>query len=290
MTDKQLFKIGEVARMYHISLGTLRHYEKEGLLTPEYTDQETGYRYYSARQFEILNTIRYLRMLELPLADIKDYMQNREIPVIEEKLRHQKALIQQKKQELELMERKIDHRLQHIEDAKDSVLDQISLVSLPPLRMVHIRDSLRPRTYLDLEFSIRRLQEEQPDMMVFLGKVGIGIPEEKLEQKSFSQYDLVFLLLDDEDEYHGQVETLPPSLYAMIRFRGSHREAPMYYQKLIDFLEVHQLEISGFSQEITLIDNGMTSDPEKFVTEIRIPVRASDSPFSKPDRKTSDGQ
>ena len=119
-----------------------------------------------------------------------------------------KALIQQKKRELELIERKIDHRLQHIEDAKDSVLDQISLVSLPPLRMVRIRDSLQPKTYLDLEFPIRRLQEEQPDALVFLGKVGIGIPKEKLEQKCFSQYDLVFLLLDEEDEYYGHVETL----------------------------------------------------------------------------------
>lgn len=68
MADKQLFKIGEVARMYHLSLGILRHYEKEGLLAPEYTDPETGYRYYSTRQFEVLNTIRYLRMLGLPPA------------------------------------------------------------------------------------------------------------------------------------------------------------------------------------------------------------------------------
>ena len=44
MADKQLFKIGEVARMYHLSLGILRHYEKEGLLAPEYTDPEPGYR------------------------------------------------------------------------------------------------------------------------------------------------------------------------------------------------------------------------------------------------------
>ena len=42
MADKQLFKIGEVARMYHLSLGILRHYEKEGLLAPEYTDPETA--------------------------------------------------------------------------------------------------------------------------------------------------------------------------------------------------------------------------------------------------------
>ncbi len=277
MPDKQLFKIGEVARMFHLSLGTLRHYEKEGLLVPEYTDPKTGYRYYSTRQFEVLNTIRYLRILDLPLTEIKEYMQNREIPVIEEKLRHQKALIQQKKRELELMERKIDHRLQHIESAKNSILDEISLVTLPPLRMVLIRNSLQPKIYLDLEFPIRRLQEEQPDSLVFLGKVGIGIPKEKLEQQAFSQYDLVFLLLDEEDEYNGQVEIFPSARYAVTCFRGSHTEAPMHYQKLVEFLTLHHFEITGFSQEITLIDNAMTSDPEKFVTEIRIPVQDSGS-------------
>ncbi|UYI84670.1 MAG: hypothetical protein OGM61_00970 [Clostridiales bacterium] len=29
---------------------------------------------------------------------------------------------------------------------------------------------------------------------------------------------------------------------------------------------------ADFSREITMIDYGLTSDPEKFVTEIRIPV------------------
>lgn len=61
MDENRLFKIGEVAKMYHVSMGTLRHYEKEGLLTPEYTDENTGYRYYGVRQLEVLNTIGYLR-------------------------------------------------------------------------------------------------------------------------------------------------------------------------------------------------------------------------------------
>ena len=30
---------------------------------------------------------------------------------------------------------------------------------------------------------------------------------------------------------------------------------------------------AGFSREITLVDYGLTSDPEKFVAEITIPVR-----------------
>ena len=47
MENKKLFQIGDVAKMFHISVGSLRHYEQAGLLKPEYTDPETGYRYYS---------------------------------------------------------------------------------------------------------------------------------------------------------------------------------------------------------------------------------------------------
>ena len=44
MEETKLFKIGEVAKMLHVSMGTLRHYEQAGLLTPEYVDRKTGYR------------------------------------------------------------------------------------------------------------------------------------------------------------------------------------------------------------------------------------------------------
>ena len=64
MALPQLFSIGEMAKIFHLSVSSLRHYETIGLLTPEYTDPATGYRYYGPRQFEVLNTIRYLRALD----------------------------------------------------------------------------------------------------------------------------------------------------------------------------------------------------------------------------------
>ena len=39
-----LFKIGEFAEMFDISIRALRLYDKIGLLTPEHTDEITGYR------------------------------------------------------------------------------------------------------------------------------------------------------------------------------------------------------------------------------------------------------
>ena len=43
------------------------------MLQSEYIDLETGYRYYSTRQFESLNTIRHLRVLDTLLDQIADF-------------------------------------------------------------------------------------------------------------------------------------------------------------------------------------------------------------------------
>ena len=89
MDRKNLFPIGEVSKLFHISVSSLRHYENIGLLTPEYISPDSGYRYYGTEQFEVLNTIRYLRALDMPLTEIEDFLKNKDIDRIEEKLRQQ---------------------------------------------------------------------------------------------------------------------------------------------------------------------------------------------------------
>ena len=81
-------------------------------------------------------------------------------------------------------------------------------------------------------------------------------------------------MLDDEDAFDGDVTVLPETTCAAVCFRGSHPEAPAQYARLMDCLRAHALAPADFSREITMIDYGLTSDPEKFVPEIRIPVRA----------------
>ena len=273
MAERELFQIGEVAKLYHISVGTLRHYEQVGLLQPEYTDPATGYRYYSVRQFEQLTNIRYLRALGLPLDEITAYMNNRGIDTISDALRRQQALVQQKKQELDIIERKIDHRLAQLEDAQSSELDVIQLVQQPELRLVLLRDRVKFNSYLWLERSIRKIEQGQKLPLSYLGKIGVGISAENLHAGAFDHYDLVFLALDEEDVYEGHVETLPSCRCAAVRFHGDHSRAPQYYEQLTQFLAANGLQIAGFSREIALIDNCISDDPAQYVTEIRVPVK-----------------
>lgn len=273
---EELFQIGEVAKLYHVSVGTLRHYEQAGLLKPEYTDPDTGYRYYSVRQFEQLTNIRYLRALGLPLQEIAAYLQNRDADTIAEALRRQKALVQQKKRELEIIERKLDHRLAQLEEARTAQLDCIRLEQQPVLRIVGLRASMAFSGYLWLEHSIRKLEQGQKLPLSYIGKVGVGVTAEHLKAGQYDAYDLVFLVLDEEDVYEGAVEQLPAGQCAAVRFRGSHEKAGKYYAELMAYLQAHRLEPSGFSREITLIDNCISADPEQYVTEIRIPVQPAD--------------
>ena len=135
MERKNLFPIGEVSKLFHISVSSLRHYERIGLLTPAYISPDSGYRYYNTEQFEVLNTIRYLRVLDMPLSEIEDFLKNRDIDCIEEKLRQQKETVLKKQQELERIQQKIDNRLNWLLDAQNTPLNTASLVQLPPCRV-----------------------------------------------------------------------------------------------------------------------------------------------------------
>lgn len=272
MDRKDLFPIGEVSKLFHISGSSLRHYENIGLLTPAYISPDSGYRYYGTEQFEVLNTIRYLRALEMPLSEIEDFLKNKDIKHIEEKLLKQKQAVRKKQEELKRIEEKINHRLNWLLDAQKVPLDKVSLIQLPPCRIVWVDNPLKIDGSLDMEKPIRKLDQSDAEAVVFLGKVGLGMSVEHLKNRKTTNYDGVFLILDQEDIYKGETLKLPETLCVRLRFKGSHAEAPEQYKKLLDYIETHKLQIAGFSREITLIDYGITNDTEKFVTEICIPI------------------
>lgn len=273
MEPIKLFSIGDVAKLFHLSVSSLRHYEAAGLLQPEWVDPQTGYRYYSTRQFEVLNTIRYLRALDMPLPEIADFLRDRDVGRMEEKLRLQRETVIRKQQELRRIERKIENRLQQLHTAQTRPLDTVELVEAAACRIVWMESSMKIEGYLDMETWIRKLDSSDVEAVVFLGKVGVSLSGEHLRQGRYTPYDGIFLVLDDEDNYNGEVQQLPQALCVRIRFRGSHAQAPEQYEKLTAYIAAHQMEVAGFSREITMIDYGLTNDLQKFVTEISIPVR-----------------
>lgn len=66
--------IGQMAKLNHTTLATLRYYDKIGLLSPVYVNPDTGYRYYDIRQCLIFHIIQHNRSVNMSLDEIKQLM------------------------------------------------------------------------------------------------------------------------------------------------------------------------------------------------------------------------
>ena len=73
-----LLRIGQVSKLYGISLDTLRHYDRKGLLEP-IVDSQSGYRYYSLEHLDILEMILVGKFTEIPLDQMKEKIDSESI-------------------------------------------------------------------------------------------------------------------------------------------------------------------------------------------------------------------
>lgn len=268
---KDLFTIGEVARLFRMNIRTLRYYDEIGLLKPEQVDEDTGYRYYSTRQFERLNTIRYMRALDMPLAQIARFFANREVDTVLELFKEQRENVREKQELLSRIGKKIDARIVQLEDALGTVYEEITKKEFPQREIAILKKAISLSD--DLEVPIRDLdnRNELTDA-IFLGKVGVSISREDLLERRFDGFTALFVVMEEGDAYQGKCKVLPAGTFFTVRFRGTHREAAGYYIHLLNEIERLGYAVAGDSVEITLIDSGITGSLEKYVTELQIPV------------------
>lgn len=269
---KDLFTIGEIAALFSINIRTLRYYDEYGILKPERTDPQTGYRYYSTRQFERLNTIKYLRALDMPLEKIRLFFENRDTQVLRILLQEQRQQTQAQLEVLKKIDKKLERRLSQLDDAEFGETDVISRIECPKRRVAFLKKEILPDE--DLEYPIRELDQKNGlESMIFLGKVGLSISREHLVQGLFDAYDGIFVFVEEEDHFQGEERLLPGGGYVTLRFTGTHKNASQHYRKLFLYMEENGLACAGDSVEVTLIDAGFTDDESKYVTELQVPVQ-----------------
>ena len=209
MRTSGLFKIGEMSKIFHISVSSLRHYEKLGLLAPEYTDEQTGYRYYSTRQFETLDTIRYLRKLGLPLSEISSFVNNRSLADIKRLLELQLTQVRRQLSELGAVEKQIENRLSQIDRGRSQSLGAVTEQTLPARRLAVLSRRLDPADDTALQLAIRELAGEDNRALVFLGKIGVGLSADSLRRRTARPCDFIFVVLEENEEHSGTVLELP---------------------------------------------------------------------------------
>lgn len=93
---------GQFAKVMGISKDTLFHYDRLGILSPEFK-AENGYRYYSINQIDVFKVISILKELEMPLKEIKEYLNKRSPQELIVLLGKEEAMLNSKIKQLQKM-------------------------------------------------------------------------------------------------------------------------------------------------------------------------------------------
>ena len=108
--------IGQMAKLNHTALATLRHYDKVGILSPVYVNPETGYRYYDVQQCLVFHMIQHHKALNMSLKEIKEILRRNDYDFLEQIYKKKLDEVNQalaefefRKEELERMMKGADH-------------------------------------------------------------------------------------------------------------------------------------------------------------------------------------
>lgn len=271
--EEKLLSISQLAKLRKLTPETLRHYDRIGLIKPEYVDPVTKYRYYSIRQYEKIGTIKELRQLGMSLDMISGYFENRNFKKSSE-------ILNQYADNL-LFEINEQYALYQTLKKKIAFID--SLNNLPEMNVV--REVNLPERYVvtfgekaggskEHALIIAQLESHLNEIAPILASDRVGVYAEDTILKCSEDYiPSVPMLFVDDDLQSDYKQKIPAGRYLSLFYSNGHLER---YHKSFEiakkYLKEHHLKIDGNILQIYKIDVTLTSYAEETVLELQIPV------------------
>ena len=276
---ENLLSITELAKLRQVTSETLRYYDRIGLITPDYVDPQTRYRYYSIRQYEKLGTIKELRQLGMSIHDITDYFSGRNLRKSHQLLLHQLELLEEeiRKQQLlsEILRRKL-HFLSEI--TPPPPVDKVFCRAFPQRYMITFGEPAGGSR--EHAFVFTRLERYLDEVAPILASDRIGVYADwHLLEPSDDYIPAVPMIFVERDAIESEHKrTIPPGDYLCMNYRrGELERYHPSFARLHTYMAEHGWVLNGMIFQFYKIDVTLTSDPDETLMEIQVPVRPAES-------------
>ena len=272
--------IGEVAKLSNISIQTLRYYDQINLFKPIEINPNNQYRYYQNTQLYYLDIIKSLKYLGLSLEEVKSVLtlKSEELVVY---LEHQEKRIEEQFQRLNKTKQVLQRKKEQIQAfVLDPNMMTVSIKKEPAQKIVKIKAfNMKVDDIPNKEFGrISKVLEDEGS--IFDTLYGGAFPLRRYESLNDINYDYLFTYIvmdkDFEDKYEDvEISTLPAGEYLSISFVLEDDEYVEYYQKLIDYIEKHQLVVDPIVYDVWMPINYTASKEDEFLVEVKIPIQTT---------------
>lgn len=272
MMKQNRFKIKEFSLLCQVTVKTLRHYEKIGLLVPNEVDAWTGYRYYDVAQMQTLVNIRNLKSLGFSLDEILDLYAvgnlNPSSEIIDEKIvacRSEIDMLHKRLHDLMAMQQSIK---------KINAMDKFEIQSLPEIIVASHREVIP--TYADLgHLCYAKIGPEMARLGCRCTQPGycftVDYNEYRPNDIDIEYCEQVEEKLPDSDILKFKVLPAIPKALCM-KHIGPYEKFYESFIEAFQYMEDHGYKISG-QPRTSYIDGAWNQEnPEKWVSVIQIPI------------------
>jgi DNA-binding transcriptional MerR regulator len=261
--------IGDFSRATHLSIKTLRHYHRLGLLAPSDVDPDTGYRRYTTDQIPSAQVIRRFRDLDMPLDQIRAVL---EAPDLRARNRLIAAHLTRLEQDLARAQGAVASLRDLLTDPTDVApvshrrVDAVQAAAITAV--VDLRDLLP--WYLGALGELHATLEARG--LSLAGPPG-GIYATELFSKEKGEAT-VFVPTAADTQFPGRVaaRVIPAAELAVIVHPGSHADVDRSYGALATYVASHALQVDGPVREYYLVGRNDTRDEAAWRTEIGWPI------------------
>ncbi|HEX3026723.1 MAG TPA: MerR family DNA-binding transcriptional regulator [Clostridia bacterium] len=267
---QEYFSTGEFAKLCGVNKRTLFHYHDIGLFYPAMIDQN-GYRYYSYHQFNVFLIITVLKELDVPLKEMKVYLDERTPD----------RLLELSKQKIVEIDREIEKSLQIRHFLEETIAFTNKGMSADPDRIIveeqeeecMIRSALlsdeNSKDYIRWMLEYNKFTNSTRSKSSSF--VGAMISKNKIMNGDFQGGSYLFAKTGSKNPTPSMA-VKPKGLYAVAYHRGSYETINKTYEKLLMFLQENQLDLGDFAYEEYLLDEVAVKDKNDLVTQITVAV------------------
>ncbi|MDO4378877.1 MAG: MerR family transcriptional regulator [Erysipelotrichia bacterium] len=266
---QNLFSIGDLSKMQNISHQTLIYYDKIGFFCPAYVDQTTGYRYYSIKQLDYLDTICIMKKLGFSLEEIKQQLNSFTTEHSFIALRQQLSIINNKITELEMIKVRIQHRCTQLEQSI-TIRDNNGIICL---------EEVQPLTILiqkvDAPNNLDMLSIATKECFAYAFKnhlpiyfqSGAIVPYKNILQGHYTEASYAFLPTEKVEKTDKIVE-LPHGRCIYTYHIGDYLSIDKAYKRLLNYCQTNKIQIISDSYELAINDYLSTGDESEYITKI----------------------
>lgn len=262
-----MYRIGEFSKLSKTTIKTLRYYEKEGLLSPVYVDQDTGYRFYETRQLPELAKIISLRQMGLSIQNIKSILNGGNL----------KQFLQERKQQLEIEISLSNSQLLQINNLLEGkIMEKEVIVKELPRYIIYYKEGVVKDFSEIVDFILQSAKEckktnpnikcVEPDYC-YLNYLDSEYKEKDIKIR-YAQAVTEMGIANETIKF----KKIEPVKAACIYHQGSYRNLRETYSFLIKWIEENNYVITEPIRE-RYIDGMWNKDSEdKWLTEIQVPI------------------